>query len=312
MKKAIKDALERIISEDVIASCDLTRYQPINNAPSMAMLGQFSDRACFSQSQDSDSNKCVTIASPLDWDTEHFGFSAAKLSIIANPLIAPEKICESIKATIEEAYKKFGSIHFSIHVSTQDIRLQNALLSVNFMVYDHKISFLMRARNWKHTKPRTIYPARPIKQRDIEDIRKIIRHTTFPSRFTRDPIFPKAKVIEMHEKWMVRVFKRAEIDRSFKVIEKNKKIISFSLSERIEATGADHFSFFSNALAASYASESGATLSAVAAMTSEALCKAGIIENIVSLTNMPAIRGLQHLGYRSTRAQIALHYTLPM
>jgi hypothetical protein len=250
---------------------------------------------------------CCTL-NRLDWDSAHFGMEMGELTLHEGSTAPEQAPAMTLAAAVSRA-RDIGWAHLSVHVDADNIAFAKALTAAGFFAADRKLCFQYESTGNTFL-PRVLFPTRAMQMQDHDAVRDLIVRSAFPSRFFRDPFFPRQRVVDMQLCWFDNILSRASAEHIAVVAEHQGKMAGFAIAERVERSRGGYWHGYSRTLAAAETQSAGAALAAVAAMTAEAGMRGEQIECVVSQSNRAAIRGLEYLQYTMTHREDVFHLDL--
>lgn len=137
---------------------------------------------------------------PLQWDTEHFGMPMYRLEVLSSREATVEQCAALVSQVLHEAALVPGS-HVSAEVDIDDYSTVNSLFHSGFELLDLRRTYCTNRMRQDIDFVRMRSRVRHYRPEDFDAVMRLVRTTTFPSRFYRDQFISPDKAAAMYEKW---------------------------------------------------------------------------------------------------------------
>lgn len=245
----------------------------------------------------------ICAIKPLTWDSQHFGYPMAKLTLAAAPIHPPATLHCLLKETFSTIKQETASLHISCEVDIDDYPCLNALIGFGAEILDIK-----REYRWTSLKgiqaPKFLSCVRDYQPEDKAKVMQLLEESHFDSRFSRDQLLDQRKTEKLYQIWLEKLLDGKENDRIALVMERNGRVQACGTIEKQDLSHAGvNVQLMSGGLYVSCAEAIGSYYPIIYSLTNRASIFCDSSQTCVSLNNHSAVKVLEkmNLGTASTR-----------
>jgi len=254
--------------------------------------------------------KAILVIEKSIWDSKHFGIEMAKMYFFADSNISVDSLVELLKEAIIDL-KKDNIKHISIDVDIDNYLILNLLISVGFQVMDIKRTYLGNIIGKNPAYEKMLHRVRPYQATDLAAIEKILEHTKYETKFTRDARLDANKSQDVYKYWFYKLIEQSHT---------TSQVVVFENKEGVVACGAiGEFDFHqlgvnkkmrSGSVYACLPQGIGAYGTVLYRLTMDAIASHGLVETTVSLNNTSAVRVVEGMRPNHTITTLAMRMLL--
>lgn len=257
-----------------------------------------------------ENNRAAAICAitPLDWDSRHFGFPMAKLTLASAPECPSSMLSHLIRTTLQETAQQAPSLHISVEIDIDDYKGLNALFGQGFEMMDIKREFRWTSLKGV-TPPKFLSRVRSYQSSDKKQVMSLLSKCAFAGRFSRDPYIPSNKVTEMYAIWLSRLLDSTAHDSIALVLEKDGVVQACGVTEHVDLSSSGiPIQFMDKGLYLSSPEVVGSYYPVIYGLATHALARHDSVQTSVSLNNHSATRVLERMrgGTQTTRVALRL------
>ncbi len=226
----------------------------------------------------------------MDWDSDHFGILAGRLNLQGGETLA----------TIQSELRS-GKFEFVIaRVATEDIMGGSLLERSGFSLADVRLRLDIDLSNFARPAPMSNLSITGYDRRYRAKLREIARRSFWSGHFHDDPKFEKTKVSEMYALW---VDKCVSENYFIKVAQEEGRVAGFLAAKEREG----RFSIDLVAVDRTFRGK-GVGHDLLAVSLGEARSRFNQADVGVHLTNVPAVRLYEKIGFRLSASELTYHW----
>ena len=247
---------------------------------------------------------------PLEWDTRHFGFPMAKMSLAAAPTCPPSALSTLLHDTIYTVKQETSTLHISCEVDIDDYLCLNALLGLGAEILDIK-----REYRWTSLKdikpPKFLSLVRKYRENDKPQCMRLMEETYFESRFSRDPLLPESRTTNLYQIWLENLLSSKDDRKVALVMEKGGIVQACGAIEKHDLSYAGiNLQMMGNGIYISSREATGGYYPIIYALAERSLSKFDSVQTCVSLNKHSAVRVLDKMNGGTASRRYALRLCL--
>lgn len=242
----------------------------------------------------------IALYQILDLDTNILGFKTAKIT----SLKAEDSSKKNLIKKLIESFKKEKIRYATIRVNLKDLHTINILENQGFRIIDGYL-FLLKSLGREKQKYNLGVNIREAKLDDIKKLQDDIAHTFIYSRFFSDPLIKKDSAIMMHKIWIENCIKGKASEKVYAAIV-NGEAVGFIAVEMDGKEG--HINLIG--VSPKYRGKQISQILTLYVIHNWFARKgAKLIRIETQLTNIPATKAYESLGFRLSDSAITLRWS---
>lgn len=251
----------------------------------------------------------VVVVTELPWDSDYFQKKMARLHVWKSARYSEHGCKEAIRAVLSLAEKSCGIHHVSMEVDIDDYEVMNAALFHGFELMDVRRAYFTNIMEVSEKNKRGLSCVRPYDDSDYQAVELLLESVSFETRYSRDKSLDSVRVQGIYRAWFDSMLRQAGREAYAVVYERFGKIVACgAIGELNFASYGIPKKIRTNSIVACTKEGTGAYGAILTRLTLDSLMTHDLIEAVVSLNNVAAVRALEGIRPNRSVTSLCLRY----